>query len=280
MPPNFFFAWSTKRLFAAFLSGLCLASIARTDGRADVPASPSTNTPPVSVAPAPATKPDASAGPKQAATTSAPASPSPEAKPADQPLSDLSIDQLLNVTVTSAGQKRQKLSDVAAAITVLNSDDIRRSGATNIPDLLRYVPGVEVGQANNGDASVAIRGFGGLYSTKLLVLVDGRSIYDPIYGGVDWAYQRMMMDDIDRVEVIRGPGATIWGANAVNGVINIITKDAQDTLGGLASGVYGTKEQGIATFRYGFQPAKDLSLRLYGQYENEASGEPTPDVQK
>jgi len=142
------------------------------------------------------------------------------------------------------------------------------------------VPGVEIGQANNGATSVAIRGFGGLFSSKLLVLVDGRSIYDPVYGGVDWAYQRTMMDNIDRVEIIRGPGATIWGANAVNGVINIITKDAQDTLGGMISSVYGTKEQGIGEFRYGFQPTKDLSLRLYGQYENQAASEPMPDVQK
>jgi iron complex outermembrane receptor protein len=205
------------------------------------------------------------------------ATPTPPAASADnQSPAGLSIDDLLNVTVTSAGQKEQKLSDVAAAITVLNADYIRRSGATNIPDLLRYVPGVEVGQANNSDASVTIRGFGGVFATKLLVLVDGRSIYDPIFGGVDWQYEHMMMEDIDRVEVIRGPGATIWGANAVNGVINIITKDAADTQGGLVSSVYGTKEDGMGTFRYGFTPAPGLSLRLYGQYENVAPSDALP----
>jgi iron complex outermembrane receptor protein len=204
----------------------------------------------------------------------------PAANSGVQALAELSIDDLLNVTVTSAGQKEQKLSDVAAAITVLNANDIHRSGATNIPDLLRYVPGVEVSQANNMDASVTIRGFGSIFSSKLLVLVDGRSIYDPIFAGVDWGFQRMVMDDIDRVEVIRGPGATIWGANAVNGVINIITKDAKNTQDGFVSGLYGTQEQGTGTFRYGFQPTEDLSLRLYGQYENVAANRALPGVQK
>jgi iron complex outermembrane recepter protein len=200
----------------------------------------------------------------------------PATKSSNQDIGGLSIDDLLNVTVTSAGQKEQKLSDVAAALTVLSSDEIERSGATNIPDLLRYVPGVEVGQGNNSDVSVGIRGFGGVFASKLLVLVDGRSIYDPIFGGVDWQFQRMMMENIDRVEIIRGPGATVWGANAVNGVINIITKDSQDTQGGLVSTVYGTKEQGTGSFRYGLAPAKGLTLSLYGQYENIAASAPLP----
>jgi iron complex outermembrane receptor protein len=231
--------------------------------RADDPPAASTNA-------APGTVPDATQTIK----------PPPAPVSSNSSIDEMSIDQLLNVTVTSAGQKEQKLSDVAAAITVLNADDIRRSGATTIPDLLRYVPGVEVGQGNNGDVSVGVRGFGGIFSTKLLVLVDGRSIYDPVYGGVDWADQRMMMDDIDRVEVIRGPGATIWGANAVNGVINIITKDAADTQGGFISGVYGTREEGMGEFRYGFQPLAGLSLRLYGQYENVAASDSLPGVQR
>jgi len=197
----------------------------------------------------------------------------------DEPIGGLSIDDLLNVTVTSAGQKEQKLSDVAAAITVLNSDDIRRSGATTIPDLLRYVPGVEVQQANNSDTSVAVRGFGGIFSSKLLVLIDGRSIYNPAFSGVQWQYEQVMMENIDRVEVIRGPGATIWGANAVNGVINIITKDAADTQGGLISSSYGTKEDGMGEFRYGFQPTNGLSLRMYGQYQNVGADNALPGVE-
>jgi iron complex outermembrane receptor protein len=255
-------------VFLAF----CLMNQVRAD---DSPTNTSTNSP-ASTIPNPAAKPDEGAKTKLPAGTSNPAAVTPTTHSDNQALGGLSIDELLNVTVTSAGQKEQKLSDVAAAMTVLNSDDIRRSGATNIPDLLRYVPGVEVGQANNSDVSVTIRGFGGVYASKLLVLVDGRSIYDPTFGGVDWQFQRMMMEDIDRVEVIRGPGATVWGANAVNGVINIITKDAKDTQGGLISTVYGSKEQGIGSFRYGFQPTDDLSLRLYGQYENVAASDPLP----
>jgi len=246
--------------------------------RADDPLSVLTNTP-ADTASSTTTKPGASTATKPVTNASTSTTTQPAANSDNQPIGGLSIDDLLNVTVTSASQKEQKLSDVAAAMTVLNSDDIRRSGATNIPDLLRYVPGVEVGQASNAGVDVTIRGFGSTFANKLLVLVDGRSIYDPIYGGVDWQYQRMMMDDIDRVEVIRGPGATIWGANAVNGVINIITKDAADTQGGLLSAVYGTKDQGMGEFRYGFQPADGLSLRLYGQYQNVAASDPFPGEQ-
>src|SRR5258708_4245631 len=205
-----------------------------------------------------------------ASTTSEPIAPNIRA------VDGLSIDDLLNVTVTSAGQKEQKLSDVAAALTVISSTDIERSGATNIPDLLRYVPGVEVGQGNNSDTSVGIRGFGGVFSSKLLVLVDGRSIYDPLFGGVDWQFQQMMMENIERVEVIRGPGATVWGANAVNGVINIITKDSADTQGGLISTIYGTKNQGTGSFRYGLTPMQGLTLRLYSQYQNIATSDSLP----
>ena len=245
-----------------------------TSTNAAASSAPSATTMPGATTPTTTTKVKPAASPSSAtATPTAPTSSS-------QDLGVLSIDQLLNVTVTSAEGKEQKLSDVAAALTVISSTDIERSGATNIPDLLRYVPGVEVGQGNNGDVSVGIRGFGAIFSTKLLVLVDGRSIYDPIYGGVDWAYQRMMLDDIERVEVIRGPGATIWGANAVNGVINIITKDASDTQGGFISGIYGTKQEGTGEFRYGFQPADGLSMRIYGQYENLAASDSLPGVQK
>ena len=246
--------------------------------RADDPVSTSTNNATAATAPSATAKPDAGADTKPAANTTT--ATLPAAKSTNQDIGGLSIDDLLNVTVTSAGQKEQKLSDVAAAMTVLNSDDIRRSGATNVPDLLRYVPGVEVAQVNNSAVSVGIRGFDGVFDTKLLVLVDGRSIYDPLFGGVDWQFQRMMMENIDRIEVIRGPGATVWGANAVDGVINIITKDSADTQGGLVSTVYGTKEAGTGSFRYGLTPTKGLTLRLYGQYENIAASSPLPGNQK
>jgi len=224
--------------------------------------------------------PSTTANTKSSAGASTKAATKPAAKPGTQDLGGLSIDDLLNVTVTSAGQKEQKLSDVAAALTVITSDDIERSGATNIPDLLRYVPGVEVAQVNNSAVSVGIRGFDGVFDTKLLVLVDGRSIYNPLFGGVDWQFQRMMMENIDRVEVIRGPGATVWGANAVDGVINIITKDSADTQGGLVSTVYGTKEGETGSFRYGLTPTQGLTLRLYSQYENIAASSPLPGNQE
>jgi iron complex outermembrane receptor protein len=258
--------------------GLLMAFGLMNQVRADDSTAGASTNAPTGIAPSASPKPDASTKtkPVAGATTTAQTTTSSN----NPPVGVMSIDDLLNVTVTSAGQKQQKLSDVAAAMTVLNADDIRRSGATNIPDLLRYVPGVEVGQATNSDTSVAIRGFGGTFSSKLLVLIDGRSIYDPLFGGVDWELQHMMMENIDRVEVIRGPGATVWGANAVNGVINIITKDAKDTHGGYVSAIYGSKEQGAGNFRYGFQPTKDLSLRLYGQYENIAASDPLPGLDK
>jgi iron complex outermembrane receptor protein len=256
--------------------------------KADDPVSTSTNapanTPPgattkpgtSAVANSPAGVPTPTTNVKPAASTSTATATLPAASSDNQPIGGLSIDDLLNVTVTSAEDKEQKLSDVAAAMTVITSDDIERSGATNIPDLLRYVPGVEVAQVNNSEISVGIRGFDGVYASKLLVLVDGRSIYDPIFGGVDWQFQQMMMDNIDRIEVIRGPGATVWGANAVDGVINIITKDSADTQGGLVSTIYGTKDQGTGSFRYGLTPTQGLTLRLYGQYQNISDSSPLP----
>jgi iron complex outermembrane receptor protein len=262
--------------------GICffVASIQMGQVRAADPLGDLTNAPP-STAPHSTTKP-AAVGPDAPSLPTAPAATAkqPSVKSNNQDIGGLSIDDLLNVTVTSAGQKEQKLSDVAAAMTVISSDDIERSGATNIPDLLRYVPGVNVAQVNNTEVSVGIRGFDGVFDSKLLVLVDGRSIYDPLFGGVDWQFQQMMMENIDRVEVVRGPGATVWGANAVDGVINIITKDSADTQGGLVSGIYGTKEDGTGSFRYGLTPTAGLTLRLYGQYENIAASSPLPGNQE
>ena len=247
--------------------------------RANDPLGDLTNAP-ASTTPPSTTKPVTRADVPLTSALPATATPPPAVKSGNQDIGGLNIDELLNVTVTSAGQKEQKLSDVAAAMTVITTNDIERSGAMNIPDLLRYVPGVEVGQGNNSDTSVTIRGFGGIFDNKLLVLVDGRSIYDPLFGGVDWQFQQMMLDNIDRVEVIRGLGATVWGANAVNGVINIITKNSKDTQGGLVSTIYGTKDDGTGSFRYGLRPAEGLTLRLYGQYENIAASDSLPGNQK
>src|ERR1700694_3869281 len=153
----------------------------------------------------------------------------PQPPPGD--LTQVSIENLMNMEVTSVSKKEQKLSQVAAAIFVITQEDIRRSGAMNIPDLLRMVPGLNVAQINSNTWAITARGFNLQFSDKLLVLIDGRAVYTPLFGGVFWDTQDVPLENIDRIEVIRGPGATVWGANAVNGVINIITKKAGDTPG-------------------------------------------------
>jgi iron complex outermembrane recepter protein len=165
-------------------------------------------------------------------------------------LNQMSIEDLMNIEITSASRKEERVADVAAAVFVITRDDIRRSGMTTIPDLLRLAPGVQVAQINANKWAVSVRGFNGLFSNKLLVLVDGRSVYNRLFSGVIWHGEDMVLDDVDRIEVIRGPGAAMWGANAVNGVINIVTRATADTQGGLfrvEAGGAGT--QGVA--RYG-----------------------------
>jgi iron complex outermembrane receptor protein len=190
----------------------------------------------------------------------------PQSKPED--LAGLSIEDLMNVEVTSVSKREQKMSQVAAAIFVISPEDIRRSGATNIPDLLRMVPGLDVAQINANTWAISARGFNGQFSNKLLVLIDGRSVYTPLTAGVNWDTQNVPLEDIDRIEVIRGPGATVWGANAVNGVINIITKKAGDTLGGLMTGGGGTQEQEFGTTQYGGKIGAATSYRVFTRYFN------------
>lgn len=163
---------------------------------------------------------------------------------------ELDLAQLMQVTLTSAAKKEQSLDETAAAAFVITSSDIKRSTATSIPELLAMAPGIQVAQIANGKWSVSSRGFGGYTSNKLLVMIDGRSVYTPAYSGTYWDMQNVLLEDVDRIEVIRGPGGTLWGANAVNGVINIITKKAQDTQGTLVRGSGGTKEYNGAV-RYG-----------------------------
>jgi iron complex outermembrane receptor protein len=148
-------------------------------------------------------------------------------------LSQVSIEDLMSIEITSASRKEQPAADVAAATFVITHDDIRRSGMTTIPDLLRLAPGIDVAQINGNKWAVSVRGFNGLYANKLLLLIDGRSVYNRLFSGVLWDAEDLMLDDIDRIEVIRGPGAAMWGANAVNGVINIVTMRTSDTQGGL-----------------------------------------------
>jgi iron complex outermembrane receptor protein len=179
-------------------------------------------------------------------------------------LTRLSIEDLMNIEITSASRKEQRIMDVSAAVFVITQDDIRRSGMTAIPDLLRLVPGVNVAQINSNKWAVSVRGFNGLFTNKLLVLVDGRSVYDRLSSGVIWETVDLMADDIDRIEVIRGPGATAWGANAVNGVINIVTKTAADSQGGLVRGDAGQNGTQAAV-RYG-GTAFNTPYRVFAQW--------------
>lgn len=179
----------------------------------------------------------------------------------------LDISELMNIKVISVAKKSQKLSQSAAAVFVISQDDIRRSGATTIADALRMVPGLQVAKYNSHSWAVTSRGFNGYYANKLLVLIDGRSMYTPEFSGVYWDSVDTLLDDVERIEVIRGPGGTLWGANAVNGVINIITKSAQDTTGELAIASIGDEEKGSVQFRHGGTLGSDgkVAYRVYAK---------------
>ncbi len=180
-----------------------------------------------------------------------------------QDLDSFSLEDLMNIQVTSVSKKSQKLSDTAAATFVITGEDIKRSGVRNIPAALRMAPGVNVDQINSSLWAVSIRGFNGQYSNKLLVMVDDHSIYDPSFSGVYWQFNDLLLEDIERIEVIRGPGGTLWGTDAVNGVINIITKHAADTQGGLGEIGVGDEEKGFIGARYGVQINDGLYGRSY-----------------
>src|SRR5437762_3935859 len=179
----------------------------------------------------------------------------------------MSVEDLMNMQVTSVSKRTQKVADAAAAVYVITQEDIRRSGATNIPEALRLVPGVQVARIDENKWAISSRGSNGRFANKLLVLIDGRSVYTPLFSGVYWNVQDVMLEDVDRIEVIRGPGATLWGANAVNGVINIITKKAKDTQSALVTAGAGTEERASGSARYGGTIGKP-AYRVYGKYFN------------
>ncbi len=183
----------------------------------------------------------------------------------DDSLTHLSLEELGNVQVTTASKEPEQVWQTPAAIFVFTQEDIRRSGATSIPELLRLVPGVEVARIDSDHWAVGVRGFGGEFSKSLLVLIDGRSVYSPLFAGVYWQVQDTLLEDVDRIEVIRGPGGTIWGANAVNGIINIITKNAKDTHGTLTPLGGGDIDQGIGGIRFGGIIDKKYDYRVYGK---------------
>lgn len=192
---------------------------------------------------------------------------SPAQSPPARDLTQFSLEDLMNVQVTSVSKKEQKLAKTGAAIYVINQEDIRRSRATNIPDLLRMVPGVDVAQIDSNQWNISIRGFAAA-ANKVLVLIDGRSVYVNTFSGVFWDVIDVPLEDIERIEVIRGPGGTVWGANAVNGVINIITKHSRDTKGGLVTAGAGSKETAAGLAQYGGVIGSQRTYRAFGQYAN------------
>lgn len=186
------------------------------------------------------------------------------AAPDASELSDLSLEQLSNVVVTSVSRQEERLAHAAASIVIISSSDIRRSGARTLPDALRLAPNLQVARVDARNYAVTARGFNSPFESKQLVLIDGRSVYSPLFSGVFWDAQDLVMDDVERIEVISGPGSTTC-ANAVNGIINVITESAQDTQGGRASVVAGSDERG-ATAGYGATAGARTSYRLCAKY--------------
>jgi iron complex outermembrane recepter protein len=177
----------------------------------------------------------------------------------------LSPEQLFGAEVISASRAPESVWEAPAAIYVVTRSDIERAGVTTIPEALRLVPGLQVARINTSGWAVSVRGFNAALANKLLVLIDGRETYDPLFSGVYWDVQDTAIEDIDRIEVIRGPGASLWGANAVNGVINIITRPAAETQGWLASAIAGNVEEGGVTVRYGANAGETTQWRIYGR---------------
>lgn len=188
-------------------------------------------------------------------------------------LKRLSLEELLDMEVTSVSRRPEKLASAAASIQVITADDIRRSGARSVPEVLRLAPNLEVAQINARDWAISARGFSARTANKLLVLIDGRTVYTPLFAGVFWEVQDVVLEDIERIEVISGPGATLWGANAVNGVINIVTKSARDTQGVLISAGAGTELENFARVRYGGARGEDAHFRFYAKGFNRDSTE-------
>src|SRR6266516_4160343 len=180
-------------------------------------------------------------------------------------LKKLSLEELLNIEVTSVSRRPEKLSETASAIQVITQEDIRRSGATSLPEALRLAPNLQVAQVDSHDWAISARGFNNTLANKLLVMIDGRAVYTPLYAGVFWEVQNVLLEDVDRIEVVSGPGGTLWGANAVNGVINIITRSAKDTQGLLVTGGAGSLLQDFGAVRYGGGVGSNFFYRVYGQ---------------
>ena len=210
-----------------------------------------------------ATKTDAARAALLAACLLAPA---PAAAAPD--FADMSFEHLANIQITSVSKKAERLADAAASVFVITAEDIRSSGAASLPEALRLAPNLQVAQSSNGVYGISARGFNGSNTSganKLLVLIDGRSVYTPLFSGVFWDVQDVLLEDVARIEVISGPGGTLWGTNAVNGVINVITRSARDTRGALVAAAAGSRGSDTA-LRHGGALGEDGAYRVYGKY--------------
>ncbi len=186
-------------------------------------------------------------------------------------LTDLSLEQLLDVEVSLVSRRAQRIGDAPASVHVITRRDIERSGLTSIPELLRLVPGVQVQRMQAGRWAIGTRGQPGEFANNLLVLMDGRSVYTPLYSGVYWDMQDLVLDDIERIEVIRGPGGARWGANAVNGVINVVTRSAHDTRGSMVESIVGSEERAVFSFRHGAAIDDTTDVRVSGKVREQES---------
>jgi iron complex outermembrane receptor protein len=184
------------------------------------------------------------------------------------PLAAATLEQLVNLEITTVSRKEQKLANAPAAVFVLTQEDIRRSGALTIPDALRMVPGLHVAQISSSQWAISARGFNGRFANKMLVMVDGRTVYNPLFSGVYWeSVADTLLEDVERIEVVRGPGATMWGANAVNGVIHIITKHTRDTQGSFVATGAGPEGLAFSHFRHGGNAGRRGTYRVFGKYD-------------
>ncbi|HEX5539200.1 MAG TPA: TonB-dependent receptor, partial [Methylophilaceae bacterium] len=188
------------------------------------------------------------------------------ATPLPAELVDMSLQQLANIEVTTVSKRPQPLSNAAASVFVITSDDIRRSGATSLPEALRLAPNLEVARDNARNYAISARGGNGIFANKMLVLIDGRSVYTPLFSGVFWDAQDVVLEDIDRIEVISGANTTVWGANAVNGVINVITRSSAATQGGLVV-AGGSNQENVGVVRYGGELPNGGHYRVYGKHD-------------
>ena len=173
---------------------------------------------------------------------------------------------VLEQPVSTVSRQESTVGHSPAAVFVVTNEMIRRSGATTIAEVLRRVPGLNVARIDNANWAISARGFQDRFANKLLVQIDGRTVYNPIFSGVFWQVEDLLLQDVDRIEVIRGPGATVWGANAVDGIINTITKSAKETQGGLIFGGGGNVERDFSGFRYGAKCGDDLYYRVWGKW--------------